>query len=465
VAREAPAPRIDGRTIAALITGTTLNPLNSSMIAVALVDMQRDLRVSTATATWLVSAFYIAAAVGQPLTGRLADLFGPRRLFLGGMVLVGLTGATALMIPSFGWLVALRALQAIGTSPMYPSALAVLRRLDASGRPPSRALGALSIAAYVSTGIGPVLGGGLVAVAGWRAIFVVNVPLAAVGIAAAVAWIPRDPAGATRSPAETERRPVAEAVRRMDLPAVAAFVVALATLLAFLLSASDRWWLLPVSFAAGALFVRREMRTPEPFVDVRLLARGGRLLGVYGQFTAVNVIFYSVFFGLPLWLERVRADSPEVAGLLLLPVAAVGALTTPLAARSIDRSGPRPSLVIGATALTVGSLSMLALNAATPAVAIVAVGLVLGVPNGFNNLGLQAALYENAPADRMASSGGLLQTCRYLGAILSTALLGAIYGPRVDTAGFHSIAAVMAVLGGVLIVWSLRSGRSARRGS
>ena len=442
------------RTVSALITGTTLNPLNSSMIAVALVDIQRDLRVSIVTATWLVSAFYLTAAVGQPLTGRLADLIGPRRLFVFGMVLTGLTGVLALLVPSFGWLVVLRVLQAFGTSPMYPSALAVLRRGSHSSRPPSRELGALSVAAYTATGIGPVLGGVLVTLFGWRAVFAVNVPLALAGISAALAWIPADrPAGGEAADTSVLR----EALRRIDAPAVVAFVVALTAFLAFLLDVTARLWLLPVAALAAVAFVVRELHAVEPFVDVRLVARG-RLLSVFGQFTTVNVVFYSVFFGLPLWLERVRGDGPEVAGLLLLPVAIVGALTTPIAARSIDRSGPRPSLVFGAVSLTVGSLLLALLDASSPTIAVVGAGLALGIPNGFNNLGLQAALYENAPADRIASSGGLLQTCRYLGAILSTALLGAVYGPAVDTAGFHRIALVMAGLSAVLVVWSLTTG-------
>jgi MFS family permease len=458
-------PGVGSRTVAALITGTTLNPLNSSMIAVALVDIQRDLGISTVTATWLVSAFYLSAAVGQPLTGRLADLLGPRRLFVSGMALTGLTGLLALAVPSFAWLVVLRVLQAIGTSPMYPSALAVLRGGSASSRPPSRQLGALSVAAYAATGVGPVLGGVLVTLFGWQAVFAVNVPLALAGTAAALAWIPPDRPFAPAERADqaggvvAERSVAGEALRRMDLPAVVAFVVALTSFLAFLLDVGTRWWLLPIAAIASVLFVLRESTVPDPFIDVRLVARG-RLPSVFGQFTAVNVIFYSVFFGLPLWLEHVRGASPEVAGFLLLPVAIVGALTTPIAARSIDRSGPRPSLVIGALTLTVGSLLLALIEPSSPTIAIVGAGLALGVPNGFNNLGLQAALYENAPADRMASTGGLLQTCRYLGAILSAALLGTVYGSIVDTAGFHQIALVMAALSAVLVVWSLATGRS-----
>jgi predicted MFS family arabinose efflux permease len=305
-----------------------------------------------------------------------------------------------------------------------------------------------------------------VALAGWRAIFVVNVPLAVLGVVAALAWIPKDadvvPGAAEAGMSVRAGSPWREALRRMDLPAVAAFVIALTCLLAFLLSITDRWWLLAPAAGAALLFVRRELRTEDPFVDLRLLARGRRLLSVFGQFTVVNIVFYSVFFGLPLWLEHVRDASPEAAGLLLLPVAALGAATTPLVARSIERSGPRPALVVGAVSLTVGSLLLLPLGPATPTIAIVGVGVVLGIPNGFNNLGLQAALYQAAPPERTASSGGLFQTCRYLGAILSTALLGGIYGKAVTTSGFHTIAIVMAVLGTGLVVWNVLSDRSGR---
>ena len=86
--------------------GTLLNPLNSSMIAVALVPIQAAFHASVADATWLISGFYLAGSVGQPLMGRLADQFGPRRIFVGGLALAGLTGILAPFSPSVGWLVA-----------------------------------------------------------------------------------------------------------------------------------------------------------------------------------------------------------------------------------------------------------------------------------------------------------------------------------------------------------------------
>src|SRR3989440_5369556 len=145
------------------------------MIAVGLVALQGDFHVSLAQAAWLISSFYLAASVAQPLMGRLADRFGPRRVYCTGLTLVGATGVLVLLAPGFGWVVAARVLQAIGSSAAYPAGLALIRRL-AGGRPPAATLGVLSAANSASAAVGPVLGGGLVAARGWRGAFAGNIP-------------------------------------------------------------------------------------------------------------------------------------------------------------------------------------------------------------------------------------------------------------------------------------------------
>jgi predicted MFS family arabinose efflux permease len=205
--------------------------------------------------------------------------------------------------------------------------------------------------------------------------------------------------------------------------------------------------------------VLREHGVAEPFLNVRMLAANRPLVGVYAQFAGVNIVFYAVFFSLPLWLERVHGFDSGLAGLLLLPVAGVGILTTPVAARLISRSGPGPALIIGTFTLIVGSLLLLVCNATTPVSVILAVGVVLGIPNGFNNLGLQAALYEHAPAHHIGAAGGQFQTFRYVGAILSTSLLGLAFGTTVTSNGLHLIAYVLAGISVLLLVASLTTRR------
>jgi MFS family permease len=350
--------------------------------------------------------------------------------------------------PSFGWLVAARAVQALGTSAAFPAGLAMIRRSssDPEGRPPASALGALAVAASVSAALGPVLGGALVAVAGWQAIFLVNPALALVGLPLALRHLPHDPPRVGG---------FMHIVRTIDWAGIVLFTGVLGGLLALLLSlASDPLWPLAALVAASAVgLVARERRASTPIVDV-VVAGNPRIAAVYAQYAAVNIVFYGAFFGLPQWLEEVRDYAPAEAGLLLLPVAGLGIVATPLAARMIDRRGYRLPLLIGSIGLAAGSAGLMLVSDASPLWVLVLVSAALGIPNAFNNLGLQAALYERAPAEHTGAAGGLFQTFRYVGSILATALIGAFLGESASTGGLHELALAMTAIAVALIVVS-----------
>ncbi|GAA4199509.1 MFS transporter [Actinocatenispora rupis] len=432
--------------MAVIALGTLLNPLNSSMIAVALVDLEHAFGVGFGTASWLVSGFYLAACVGQPLMGRIADRFGPRRVYVAGLVIVCLAGAAAPFAPGFTVVLLCRIVQAVGTSAAFPAGLSLIRRVAGSAAPPSGALGTIAVANSASAAFGPVLGGFLVAFVGWQGIFLVNVPLTLVTLVLALRVLPAD----GPAPARTE----AGLVRLLDPLGIVLFSGTLISLLAFLLALPDRplWILLPVTAVAGVLLVLWERRAPTPFLDVRGFVRSPALTGVLGQQAAIQFVFYGVFYGLPLWLEQVRGYPTEQAGLLMLPVAALGVLVTPVAARLVTRFGPRLPLLLGSIGLLAGTLLLLTLDDATSVAGIVAVAAVIGLPNGLNNMGLQAALYTAAPPDATGVAAGLFQTARYVGAILSTALIGLLLSPDLSARGLHRVAVVIAALAVLLVV-------------
>jgi MFS family permease len=436
------AEQVPRRIAVSVALGTLLNPLNSSMIAVALVSLESDFHVGLAQASWLISSFYLAASVAQPLMGRLADRFGPRRVYATGLTIVGGTGVLVLLAPGFGWVVAARILQAVGSSAAYPSGLALIRRL-AGGRPPAGLLGVISAANTGSAAFGPVLGGLLVSLAGWRGIFAVNIPMAAVALVFALRWLPADP------PPSGARRSARELVGELDLPAVGLFAVTMLTLLDFVLSlGGDPLWvlLLVLPLTIGQL-IWHERHEPSPFLDVRALGANRRLLGVLGQQAGVQAMFYLIFFGLPLWLQRVRDFRPATAGLLMLPVSALAVVLTPVATRVIRRLGAGVSVLVGSLGLALGAALLFAIDDESGAVAILLVGSVIGLPVAFNNIGLQAGLYAATPAHQAGIAGGLFQTGRYTGAILATAMLGALFNQdEYSSAGLHQIGLVVLVV-------------------
>lgn len=451
------AQPVPPRTVAAIALGTLLNPLNSSMIAVALVALQRAFGVGVAASSWLVSGFYLAACVGQPLMGRVADRFGPRRVFCTGLVLVCLAGIVAVLAPGFGTVLACRVVQAMGTSAAFPAGLAILRRTAGTPRPPAAALAGITVTNSGSAAFGPVLGGFLLAVAGWRGIFAVNIPVTAVGLVLALRWLPPDGGHPARAPAGTRAVRLRRVLGELDLPGVLLFALTMAGLLAFLLSLGTRpnWPILAVFLVAAGALVWRERRAAVPFLDVASLAGNRALVGVLAQQVGVQLVFYALFFGLPMWMERVRGLPGSAVGLLILPVAALGVALTPVAAWLVRRRGPGTPMVAGSAALVLGAAAVLALREGTPLFGIVAVTAALGLPNAFNNLGLQAALYSSAPPGQTGLAAGLFQTARYVGAILSTALLGVVLEHDLSDAGLHRVGYVTTFVAVLLFAGTL----------
>jgi sugar phosphate permease len=161
------------------------------------------------------------------------------------------------------------------------------------------------------------------------------------------------------------------------------------------------------------------------------------------------VVVYSVLYGLSQWLEEGRGLSPEVTGLVTLPMAVVAATSAAVvSARSLVR-GP---MLVGTVAMIVGTLAMIMFHSATSMAVLVGVMLILGLPQGLGSVTNQAALYQQSPAERMGSASGLLRTSQYLGAIVQSSLVGFVFGERADDAALHQLALILGGLGVVLFV-------------
>jgi Na+/melibiose symporter-like transporter len=288
-------------------------------------------------------------------------------------------------------------------------------------------------------------------VAGWPSIFVVNVPVALFGVVMALRWIPADAVSGSRRSARAT-------LALIDLPGVALFAASLTATLALLLSSTGDtlWWLVPVAAVGWGAFVRRELTGREPFMDLRMLRANRPLVDVLSQFLIVNVAFYSIYFGLPVWLERSRGFEPHEVGLLVLPTAAVGIVFTPVTAYLLARFGPQRIIILGSVLLGGGSLLLMSLDGESSVPHLLLAGFVLGFPNSFNNLGLQAALYLAAPLGETGMAAGLYQSSRYIGAIISSSVLALLSNGDDSGAGFHSVAVFALALSALLVALSLR---------
>jgi MFS family permease len=194
--------------VAPLALGAVLNPINSTMIATALVPIANSLQVSVGATGWLIVALYLISAVAQPSLGHLADRFGPRRVLLISLLFVAAAGVLGWLATTLTSLIVVRVILGIGTSGAYPAAMRIfrLRAAQLGSRPPRAAMGVLSLAALSTTAVGPFLGGILTGWFGWHSIFAINIPLAVLTAALVFLWTPRDEQ--TSLAAERQRLPL-----------------------------------------------------------------------------------------------------------------------------------------------------------------------------------------------------------------------------------------------------------------
>lgn len=424
------------RLVAPLLIGSALNPVNSSLIATALVPISSFLEISVGRTAVLVSSLYLAAAIGQPTAGKLSEAFGPRRVFLGGILLVLAGGLVGGLGQSLGQLIIARVLIGIGTSAGYPSAMLMIRRraLDVSlGAPPGGVLGGLQIAGTATAALGLPLGGVLVDAFGWRSVFYANVPIAALAFVLAWAWLPAD--------ASLQRMSARDVASRVDATGIALFGAMMASLLIFLdgLPATHWLWLAVAGVTAAAL-VAWELRARLPFIDVRLLYANGALTRTYIRYALMALCVYTVLYGLTQWVQVARGQSAQAAGLLLLPMTGVSVFVLgPIAKRNLVR-GP---LVIAALSSALGAVGILLLEASTATIWVIAITLVFGITLATFAAANQTALYRQALPEQIGTAAGLMRTFGYIGSIGSSAIIAVTFRSSVTDSGLHTVAAIM----------------------
>jgi MFS family permease len=436
------------RFVAPLFMGSALNPVNSSLIATALVPIAAAMHVSVGRAAVLVSALYLASSIAQPTAGKLSEEFGPRRVFLAGILTVLVGGLVGGFAQDLATLTVARVLIGVGTSAGYPSAMLLIRRraeqagLDA---PPGGVLGGLVIAGMVTPALGLPLGGVLVDAWGWRTTFFVNVPLALVTLGMAAIWVPRDP--------RREQRTAREVAARIDAAGIAGFGATMAALLVFLLSLPHPDWIaLAVAVVAGAALVAWELRASRPFFDVRLLAGNPALTRTYLRWAVLCLCVYTVLYGVTEWLQAGRGLSALGAGLILLPMSAVGGvIARPVSQKNLLRM----PLIVAAVSCLAGSAGVLLLAGSTPIAWLVIVTLVFGITLGTGASANQTALYTQVPGAQIGTASGLFRTFGYIGSIASSAIIAIMFRTSVSDHGLHDIAFIMIAVSAVALIITL----------
>jgi predicted MFS family arabinose efflux permease len=432
------------RFTAPLLLGSTLNPINTSMLATALVGIGTDFHESPGTTASLVSILYLFSAVSQPTMGKLSTVFGPRRIFLTGVGILLVGGIVGAAAPSFGFLLLSRALIGIGTAACYPTAMSLVRkRANRLGTGvPSRVLGNFSIAGQATVVVGLPLGGILTGAFGWRALFAVNIPLAVISIVLTLVGVAKDQ--------PVTRDGLGRVLVSIDIPGIVLFAGTITSLLVFLSDLkSPVWWLLAIAVVVGVALVIWERRASSPLIDIRMLVARRPLQRTYLRQILISLGTYMMLYGASQWMEQSRGLSASVVGLVLIPLSILSVIV----ARFVSsREWVRWPLILSGVALLAAAGVILTIDRHSSILVLIGMSLLVGLTNGLGGFANQAALYVQSPAEEIAVGAGLLRTSTNLAAIFSSSVIGIAFGAVATDGGLHTIAWVLGGVGVALVL-------------
>lgn len=435
------------RFSAPLLLSCSLNPLNSSIVATAVNPISDAFGLRSGQGIVLVVALYVASGIAQPALGKLATVAGPRRVLILGTIVVAAGGLLGTFANSFLLVVLSRAFIGLGTSACFPATMMLIQiRANERGiTAPGGLLGAVSLAAQASAAVGLPLGGFLIDLWSWRAIFLINVPLAIGTLVLTLLGTPPD---------DRRYRPTwrstAAALDPIGLQLFAGFFVLLSVVL---LSVPELNAVLVVMAAALLVaLIWWEQRSTAPFIDISMLKKCPGLGMTFLRTLLGMICTYIVLFGLPQWIQGARGESATTAGLATLPMSIVGLLVS----GPLGRSGRVRLPVIGASVfMAVVGLSLLFVTSSTSMYLVAGSITVFGFSNAFQAIGNQAALYVQTSVKTVAPAAGLSRTVQYTGAIVASAVIQMSFAREVTDTGLHIEAAVILALSVALFVSSV----------
>jgi DHA2 family methylenomycin A resistance protein-like MFS transporter len=412
--------------------------LDVTIVNTALDSIGTSLGGGVSELQWVVSTYTIAFAAFILTAGALGDRIGAKRVFMAGFAIFTASSVACALAPTAVILIAARGLQGFGAAILVPNSLALLSHAYPEEKQRGRAVGIWAAGASLALTAGPLVGGGLIALVGWRSIFLVNLPIGLAGL-----WLTWVYAG------ETTRSPQ----REIDLPGQVLAIAALGCLAGAIIEAGTLGVSNPLviaGFVASAvlaiLFVWQERRAPQPMLPLSLFKhRMFALASLVGLL--VNVAFYGLIFVFSLYFQRVNGMSPFATGLAFVPMMGAVLPVNLLAPRLAERIGAPLTIAIGTALAAFGCLALLGIAHGTSYWATCGQLVVIGAGLGLLVPPLTSALLGSVEKSRSGIAAGVLNATRQTGSVLGVALFGSLVGQSsAFIAGAHESLVISAVL-------------------
>ncbi len=425
-------------SLVAVSLATFMTYLDNNVTNVAIPTIQRSLHLSLAGLEWVVSSYILVFAGLLLAGGRLADLYGRRRLFLIGLSVFTLASLGAGLAGSGAVLIGARLVQGLGAAMVVPTTLAIIVATFTDVRERTTAIGAWTAIGALALAFGPLIGGFISEHLHWGWIFFINVPIGIVtfAIAAIATRESRDPS----------------VVRRLDIPGLITSALALFALTYALIEGHDKGWtsaLILGSFAlaavAGAAFAVIESRTAHPMVQVQLFRSpvfaGGTVTMMLWAFGIFGIYFFT-----SIYLQSILGFSPTKAGLAFVPMALCMALFAGLAGPVSRVLRPNQTVAIGMAVMAAGLYAFSRLGGGAAVASLMPGFLIFGAGAGLMNVPLTNAVLHSMPPERSGVASALLNASREVAGLLGITIIGAVLRSRQGAAlrgGAHPAAAYL----------------------
>jgi EmrB/QacA subfamily drug resistance transporter len=412
------APRVRPRLILAICcTSLLMVSMDATIVNVALPAIRRDLMASTSGLQWVIDAYTMVVASLLMLAGSLADRYGRRRTFQIGMAVFTVGSALCSEARGLDSLIAFRIVQALGASMLNPVAMSIITNTFIETKARAQAIGVWGAVVGISMALGPLVGGGLTELIGWRSIFWINLPFGVAAIVLAQRFVPES---------KTPR------ARRIDPVGQLLVFTGLSSLTYAVIEGPDHGWatlpicgLFAITIASVIALVLYEPRRIEPLLDLRFFRSVP-----FASATIIAISLYSAFSGFlflnALYLQEVRGLAAFETGLYTLPLALAMTVCAPLSGRLIGSRGTRPSLLAAGAAIAVGALCLTRLGDATPLPWLVIIYVILGAGIGLGNPPITHTAVSGMPRAQAGLAAAVASTSRQVGAALGVALGGTI---------------------------------------
>jgi EmrB/QacA subfamily drug resistance transporter len=405
-------------TLGAMSFALFMIMLDNTVVNVALPSIQSDLNASLSSLEWTINAYTLVFAVLLVTGGRLGDIFGRRRAFLFGVVAFALSSATAGLAPNDLSLVISRAVQGIGAAFMMPATLSIITNaFPAHER--GKAIGTWAGVSALALALGPVVGGFLTEEVSWRAIFFLNLPVAALAVFVTLA-------------AATESRDP-NVPRTIDYAGVATITLGIGALVLALVEGNGWGWgsprilgLLAASITGLVAFVLVERRTRFPMVEFSFL-RSRAFVGTNGVAFVVSFAMLAMFFFMALYMQNILGYSPLEAGIRFLPSTVVIIVAAPVAGRLTDRIGARVPIAVGLSLVAVALYMQSRITVDTTYSYLLPTLSLMGLGIGLTMSPMSTAAMNAVDATKAGLASGILSMSRMVGGTFGVAAVGALF--------------------------------------